>query len=315
MKTKLLKLLDESGFISGEKIADHLDISRTAVWKQINTLKKHGYKIESQKNKGYKLLSRPDIPTPEEIQNNLKTKIMGKKIHYFKEINSTNFFAKQLIGKKPPEGTIIISEIQTKGRGRKQRTWASPKGGLWFSTILYPKIPPERGMLITMTCSVAIAEAIKELTNLEPVIKWPNDLLLNGKKICGILTEFDAEIDKINYVIVGIGINVNNKISDDLKKVAISIKQAYGKQISLVNLIREIIQKIDEKYIDLKSEDFESIKKSWLNYSKIINRKISVHGEKDVLTGIVTDIDNSGCLILKTDEGFNKIISGDVTYL
>lgn len=314
MKNKLLSLLGND-FVSGERLAKNLGVSRTAVWKQISSLKKSGYKIESIKNKGYRLISRPDIPFSEEITVGLSTKIIGKEIHYFEKISSTNYFAKQLANKGAQEGTIVVADVQTKGRGRKGRTWSSPSGGLWFSVILYPHIPPERGMLVTMTASVAVAQAIEQITDLKPVIKWPNDLLINGKKVCGILTELDAELDRINYTVIGIGINVNNEIDEELRDIAISLKQAAGHEILRVKLLQSIIKYLDENYCKLSSGDFDLIKNLWLLRANIIDKKIQVQNEETLITGVVSDVDESGCLILDSDKGRVRIVTGEIKYL
>ena len=316
MREKILNLLKTDDHISGEKIAEILNVSRTAVWKQINSLKKDGYEIDSIKNKGYRLLSRPDIPFSEEISKNLCTEIIGNTIIYFPEISSTNLHAKKLIGKNAKEGTIIISDVQKQGRGRKDRSWSSPIGGLWFSTILYPNLTPQNGMIVTMVASVAITRGIEETLNITPVIKWPNDLLIDNKKVCGILTELDAEMDKINYMIVGIGLNVNNKIDKELKKIAISLKQKTGSEISRVELLQSILKHFDRTYCDLLSGKYENIRNLWLSYSNIIGKKIQVEqSDKVKITGKVVDIDESGCLILKKKDGNVKIFSGDVTFL
>lgn len=262
-----------------------------------------------------KLTPKSDILRPQEITKNLKTKIIGKKIYFFKKIPSTNLYAKQLVKDSIEEGTIIVADVQTHGRGRKNRYWHSPTGGLWFSVVLYPNIPADRGMLITMASCVSVAQAFKKITGINPEIKWPNDLLFNGKKTCGILTEIDADLDKINYIIVGIGINVNNDIDEELKKIAISLKQVTGVEISLINLLRSILQHLDLNYNKLILGDFNSIKKLWLSYSSIIGREIQVEDEKIVTRGEVIDIDDSGYIILKTDSGIDKIVSGDVKYL
>jgi BirA family biotin operon repressor/biotin-[acetyl-CoA-carboxylase] ligase len=315
MKLKVLELLSENTFVSGEIIAQKLNVSRTAIWKQIQVLRDLGYDIKSIKNKGYQLISKPDIPIEEEVTRNLKTKIIGKKIHYFKAINSTNLYAKKLLEKDVEEGTMIIADVQTQGRGRKKRTWSSPIGGLWFSVILYPNIPPQNAMLVTMAGSIAVAQGINEVTGLKPVIKWPNDLLLNNKKVCGIFTELDAEMDKINYIIMGIGINVNNPIDKELRDIGISLIQEVGKKLSRVNLLKTILKYLDELYHKLKLEDYNFIRDLWFSYSKIIGKKIRVTTEKSNFIGIVTNIDNSGCLVLETKNGPIKIVSGDIKYL
>jgi BirA family biotin operon repressor/biotin-[acetyl-CoA-carboxylase] ligase len=315
MKLKLLDLLSEDTYVSGEIIAQRLNVSRTAVWKQIKVLRDLGYNIDSVKNKGYRLISKPDIPIEEEVTRNLKTKIIGKKIQYFKTINSTNLYARKLLEKNIEEGTVVVADIQTHGRGRKKRTWSSPSGGLWFSVILYPNIPPQNAMLITMASSVAVAQGIQEVTGLKPVIKWPNDLLLNNKKVCGILTELDAEIDKLKYIVVGIGINVNNPIDIELKDIGISLFQEARKKLSRVNLLKVILKNLDELYHKLNSEDYNFIRELWFSYSKIIGKEIRVTTEKSNFTGIVTNIDDNGSLILETKDGFIKIVSGDIEYL
>jgi BirA family biotin operon repressor/biotin-[acetyl-CoA-carboxylase] ligase len=315
MRDKILKLLKENEFISGEFLANKLNVSRTAIWKQINSLKKKGYKIVSIKNKGYCLISRPDVPIPEEITKDLNTKIIGKNIHYCDEVTSTNFVAKKLIKKDVPEGTVIVADIQTRGRGRKNRTWSSPLGGLWISVILYPDIPLERAMLVTMTASIAVAQGIKDIVGIKTTIKWPNDVLIDGKKVCGILTELDAEIDKINYSIVGIGLNVNNEIVGDLKKKAISIKQKVEKKISRVTLLRSILSYFDIYYTKLTNGNTDDIRNIWFLYSNIIGRDIVVNNEKEKITGKVVEVDNNGCLILNTHKGNIRIVSGDLNYL
>jgi BirA family biotin operon repressor/biotin-[acetyl-CoA-carboxylase] ligase len=243
----------------------------------------------------------------------MKEKIIENNIIHFDKIDSTNSYAKQILNKNPPGGTIILSDIQTQGRGRKNRKWSSPKGGLWFSIILCPDIVPEKGMLVTMTVSIAIAQAIEELINICPTIKWPNDLLINGKKVCGILTEFDL-IENINYCIVGIGINVNNKVDPNLKDTAISLCQVYESKIDLEDFLQLILKKINENYKKLYLRKYYDLRELWLKYSKIVGKKIKVINKK-ILIGNVIDIDENGNLILSI-KGKNEIISnGDIYFL
>ena len=313
MKEKILQLLNENNYISGEKIGKKLGVTRTAVWKQIQNLEKAGYQIESIKNKGYRIIKRPDIPIETEVKQNLNTRIIGRKVYYYPEITSTNTIAKQKAMEKTTEGTIIIADKQTKGRGRKNRTWVSLWGGLWFSIILYPDLPPERGMAVTMTASVSLAQAIEETTGIKPVIKWPNDLLINNKKVCGILTELDAEIDKINYVIVGIGINVNNEIKDDLKSIATSLKEITGSSLHRVKLLRTILKYFDKNYLHIDNPSY--IRKQWLSYSKIIGKKMMITEGENKSIGVVQDVDESGCLIMNSDGKLKRIVSGDLSFL
>jgi len=315
MNDKIIVLLKTGEFVSGEIIAEKLGISRTAVWKQIKSLKDIGYEIESVKNKGYRLILRPDIPLPQEIKSGLETKIIGKDVVYFNKINSTNIYCKNLAKENAADGTVVVADIQEKGRGRKSRAWSSPEGGLWFSVLLKPDIPPQNAMILTMAASISLVEAIKETTGLKPVIKWPNDLLINGKKICGILTELDAEMDKINYAIIGIGINVNNPMDKDLESIASSLKNESNNEVSRVELLKNILAKFDKNYDYVKSSDYEKIRNLWFSYANIIGKKVKVKREKDVLVGTVSDVDETGRLIVKTDSGFEKIISGDVNFL
>ncbi len=315
MKKEILEILNDKEYISGEKIGKKLNVSRTSVWKQINNLKKMGYVIESVKNKGYKIKSRPDIPLELEIKRNLNTEVIGRKIKYFKTLPSTNTYAKKNIEKNLNDGTIIISKVQTKGRGRKNRFWSSNKGGLWFSIVLYPDISPDRGIFITMSASISIYKAIKEKTGIDSEIKWPNDILINKKKLCGILTEFDAETDKINYAIVGIGINFDNDIKDSLKNIATSIKRESKKKISRVDFLKSIIENFDFYYSYVKKGEYDKIRKEWLKYSKIIGKKIKVTQNKESLIGIVEKVDKNGFLILNTKKEKIRILSGDIEYI
>jgi len=315
MRIKILESLNEGNFVSGETLAKKLNVSRTAIWKQIKILQKFGYRIESVKNKGYRLISRPDVPIFEEITEGLNTKIIGKKIFYFKTIDSTNIYAKKLVKDGVEEGTIVVSDVQKSGRGRKNRFWFSPKGGLWFSVILYPNIPPQNSMLVTMASSVAVAQGIFETTGLTPIIKWPNDLLINKKKVCGILTELDAEMDKINYSVVGIGLNVNNEIDDNLKNVATSLTKETKVNISRVKLLRAIIKNFDENYSKLIARDYDSIRKDWFSYANIIGRIVRVSDERSIIEGLVTDVDENGCLIVNTSKDTIKVVNGDLMIL
>jgi len=246
---------------------------------------------------------------------NLNSKIIGKKVFHFNKIQSTNLYAKKLVNENIDEGTIVIADVQTKGRGRKNRSWVSPYGGLWFSVILYPDIIPKRGMAITMAASISVSQAIKDITGLKTKIKWPNDVLLNDKKVCGILTELNADIKKIKNAIVGIGINVNNKVDEELKEIATSLKQEFGSEVTSLRLLGLTLENFDNNYEKLKINDFEYIKKIWLSYSNIIGKKVKITEENTMIVGVVKDIDDNGYLILKTDNGIKNVLNGDIIYL
>jgi BirA family biotin operon repressor/biotin-[acetyl-CoA-carboxylase] ligase len=241
--------------------------------------------------------------------------LIGKNIYHFKTIDSTNIFAKKLVKQGEKEGAVVVSDVQSSGRGRKDRIWSSSEGGLWFSILLYPNISPQSGMLITMASSISVAQGIKEITGLNAEIKWPNDLLINGKKVCGILTELDAKKDTINYSVVGIGLNVNNPLEEELQEIATTLKNELNNQVSKPDLLKSILKKFDENYNKLISKDYDFIKNSWLSHSNIIGKKIQVQDDETVTIGKVIDIDDSGCLILDTENGNVRIVSGDLKYL
>lgn len=249
------------------------------------------------------------------FDQNLKTKIIGRKVIHFKSIDSTNSYAKKLVNKNIQDGTIVVSDVQTGGRGRKKRSWYSPNGGLWFSVIIYPKIVLNQAMIITMQASVSIAEAIKNMTSISTEIKWPNDIISNGKKICGILTELEAKNDCVKYSVIGIGINVNNQINDELKDIAISIKDIIGSDISITELLKEILCNLDYFYKEINEKNFEDIYKKWLQYSKIIGKNIEFSDDGKKNYGKVIKIDKNGSLIIKTKQGTICLSSGDVKYL
>ena len=315
MRDKILHLLKDDEFVSGANIAKNLGISRTAVWKQIKSLQRLGYKIESVKNKGYKLLYRPDVPIPEEIHGGLNTQIIGRKIVYFKTLSSTNLYARKLVDSRVDEGTIVVADVQHHGRGRKGRLWFSLAEGLWFSVILYPKIPPQQSMILTMAASISVARAIKEVTGLDSVIKWPNDVLINGKKVCGVLTEIDAEMDRIKHSIVGIGVNVNNKLSEGLYGKATTLMEELGFSVSKVELLRCILKHFDENYMILLKDDFNFIRDKWVSMSNIVGKKVVIREDTKTTQGIVSEVDIDGCLILQTDDDIQRIYTGDIEYL
>lgn len=314
-KAKLLKLLENNDFISFEKISKNLNVSRSIILKKIKLLKKLGYEIVFIKNKGYHLICKPDLIIPKEITADLNTDIIGKNIFYFRSISSTNTYAKNIAEKNFKEGTVVIAEIQTHGRGRKNRVWFSPSGGLWFSIILRPKVQPQKSIFVTMIASISVAQAIEKITGIKPVIKWPNDILINRKKVCGILTEFDTKKDIINYSIVGIGINVNNKLNKKINQIATSLSIEVGVDISRIKFLKLILKYFDKNYKKLNMNKFKIIKKLWFSYANIIGKAVKITDNGNVLSGIITDIDEYGFIILKINDNIYKMCSGDITFL
>ncbi|MBU1291752.1 biotin--[acetyl-CoA-carboxylase] ligase [bacterium] len=319
MTGNILKYLREKEYISGEVLAQKLGISRVAVWKQIQRLKDMGYEIIADQNLGYCLISRPDLLIPQEIQRGLSTNYIGKEIFYFPELKSTNIMAKEKALHRAggiDEGTLIIAERQSAGKGRLGREWFSPVGGVWLSIILYPKLSPSYISRITLMTAVAVVKAIKICTQIESQIKWPNDILINEKKVCGILTEMSAELDIINWVVVGIGINVNidhRDFPEDIQENTISLKEILGKEVLRVKLVQTFLQGFEKYYESLKRREFSSILKEWKLYSHTLGKKIKVDMGERIITGEAMDINESGTLILKKEDGeLVEIISGTI---
>ena len=319
MTGDILKFLREKEYVSGKVLAQKLGISRVAIWKQIQKLKDIGYKIRSDQNLGYCLVSRPDLLIPQEIQRGLSTNYIGKEIYYFPELKSTNIMAKEKALHRVEgidEGTLIITERQSAGKGRLGREWFSPVGGIWLSIILYPQLSPSYISRITLMTAVAVVKAIKICTQIESQIKWPNDILINEKKVCGILTEMSAELDIINWVVVGIGINVNidhQDFPEDIQKNTISLKEILGKKVLRVKLVQTFLQEFEKYYESLKRREFSSILKEWKLYSHTLGKKIRVDMGERIITGEATDINEEGALILKKGDGkLVEIISGTI---
>jgi BirA family biotin operon repressor/biotin-[acetyl-CoA-carboxylase] ligase len=319
MTSNILKFLREKEYISGEALAQRLGISRVAVWKQIQKLKDMGYEIIADQSLGYCLITRPDLLIPQEVERRLFTKYTGKEIYYFPELKSTNMMAKEKTlhrAKGISEGTLIIAERQSAGKGRLGREWFSPAGGIWLSIILYPQLPPSYIPRITLMTAIAVVKAIKICTQIESKIKWPNDILINEKKVCGILTEMSAELDIINWVVVGIGINVNinhREFPEDIQENTISLKEVSGKEVLRVRIVQIFLQEFERYYESLKRREFSSILKEWKLYSHTLGRKIRVDMGERIVTGEAVNINEEGALILKKEDGeLIKIISGTV---
>lgn len=302
MRKGILRALYQAkGYISGELISKRLGISRVAVWKHIQTLKREGYIIDASP-KGYKLISSPDLLLPDEFIG------LRQKVYYLKEVSSTMDVAKKLA--KRGEEAIVIAETQTSGRGRLGRRWYSQRGGIYFSIILRPRIGPAHAQIINLMAAVSVARAIRSLFNLEAKLKWPNDVLIRGKKVCGILAEMEAEMDVIKFVNLGIGINANNPISL-YEEGATSIKEELGRDISRKELLMCVLNEIEKRRSLLGKE----IISEWKALSSTINKKVRIIMQDEVVEGEATDIDTDGALILRTDKGIRRIIAGDCIHL
>jgi BirA family biotin operon repressor/biotin-[acetyl-CoA-carboxylase] ligase len=316
MQEKILEFLKrKDGYVSGDTISQRLGISRQALWKHIQELKGLGYDIVAVPHLGYKLESRPDRLFDFEITHGLNTKIFGKKILYFDSLSSTMDMAMQMGMKGLPEGTLVLAESQTKGRGRLGRSWFSPKHkGIYLSLILRPKILPAQASMLTLLSAVSICEAIKEIARLDAQIKWPNDILINHKKLGGILTELNAETDEINFVIIGIGLNVNND-KKTLISGATSLKEQKKENINRLTLLQEVLRKIEGNYLLLKNKGASPIIEKWREHNISLGKRVRVFSHKEHIEGEAIDIDSDGGLLIRKDVGIiQKVMAGDVMH-
>ena len=309
----------DSEYLSGEDLSDVLKISRVAVWKHIKKIQSLGYKIESKQKLGYILISETEKLLPWEITKDLKTKTVGKRVYYFEEIDSTQNFAEQIALDEKENGTIVIAEKQTAGKGRLNRKWKSPKGGIWFSLIVHPKFDVSTSTLVPIAGAVALAKAIKNTLNIDVSVKWPNDITLNGKKVAGMLVDASFQANNIDYLILGIGINFDidaKKIEKRLSKSA----NFYGvnslrKKDDITPpkiLLREFLVQFEKILIHLNKGEKAKIVKEWTKKADKIGKKISINTSDGKISGVAQGIDNDGALKLKTSKGIKKIFVGDV---
>ncbi len=317
MKSKIIQFLKESeGYISGEEISRRLQISRAAIWKHIQELRGTGYVISAVKPLGYHLDSSPDKLFPEEIGYGLKTTFIGKKIYYYDLINSTMDVAFRLGLDDEPEGSVVCAEGQTKGKGRLGRVWNSPKSkGIYMSVILRPNFSLTDTVKLTLLSAVAVCEAIRNVTAIPVSIKWPNDVLLGNKKIAGILTELNAETERVRFIVIGIGINVNTSVSV-LPENATSLKKEFGKKISRVVLVQEVLRCLEKWYENMQLNGFLPMIEQWKEFSCTLGRRVRVTNFGGDIEGVAVDIDEYGGLVVRSEQGdLVKRMSGDVVLL
>ena len=321
MRKTIVEMLKSAGenFISGETIAGELGITRTAVWKHVQKLRESGYRILSRERRGYKLEDAPDLLLPSEIQIGLDTQIIGKEMHYFPSVASTNHTAKALAYHGAADGTIVVAEEQTGGKGRLDRMFYSPRGkGIWFSIILRPKFLPHDAPKCTLMAAVAVAEAMKRF-KLRAEIKWPNDILHDGRKLTGILTEITAEMGRITYIVIGIGINVNMSRDDfpaELRDVAASLAEMNGDELSRVEMLRAVLEEFDELYREVNASGFDEVIRRWKKYNVTLGKEvrvISAGDDGETFTGKAVDLSADGALIVETAQGRRTIYAGDVS--
>lgn len=317
MKHKIIdRLHEEDGFISGEKLSEEFGLSRTAIWKHVNALREDGYEIESVTRRGYRLISSPDIINYDEVKGELTASLIGKKLIHFQSVGSTNDKAKEL-AVKAEEGTVIVAEEQTSGKGRLGRSWSSPgRKGIYASIILKPDMEPFNAAKLTLLGAAAVALALEDC-GIESQIKWPNDIIINGKKAAGILTEMSSELGIVNYIILGIGINVNQSVEElppELVDRATSLMIAAGKAIQRKHLLAQVLNRLDELYAQFKEKgDIDQALDICRERSAVIGKDIIVVQGRKQRPGHAVSINHDGELMVRFDEGLEQVISGEVS--
>lgn len=318
MKEEILRLLRSAdGYISGQELCNRFGVSRTAVWKAINQLKEAGYEIEAQQNKGYRLMAAPDLMTEAEIKSLMHTDWVAKEVLYFDTIDSTNTKAQELAEKGYQSGTLVVADKQESGKGRRGRSWVSPSGtGIFMTLMIKPDINPNNASMLTLVAALAVAKAITSVTGEEAMIKWPNDIVVNGKKVCGILTEMNAQFDYINHIVVGIGINVHNEsFPEEISQMASSLTiEAGGKRFHRAQIIAETMSYFEQYYDTfLKTQDLSALVREYDELLVNRNKSVRVLDPKEPFDGKAMGITPKGELIVDTWESRKLVSSGEVS--
>ncbi len=321
LDARILKALREAGdgSVSGAELSQQLGVSRAAVWARIEELRSLGYEIEASPHLGYRFLNAPDLLHADDLLSRLgETRVIGRDIRVFESTTSTNDVIEKLAHDGVKEGVVVFAESQTRGRGRLGRQWMSPAGkGLWFSVLLRPNLSPQATTQLTVASATALRRALTAQTGLRPDIKWPNDILLNGKKVCGILTELSAEVDRVKYVILGIGVDVNLNTADfpaDLRDVATSLKAELGKALSRADLAVEILRQLDADYAKVIDGGFAAIADEWEEHCSTIGRQVTIRAGERQIRGRAESLGEDGALLVRTEHGhLERVVGGDVT--
>ncbi|WP_160685291.1 biotin--[acetyl-CoA-carboxylase] ligase [Clostridium sp. C2-6-12] len=319
MEDKILtELKNADDYISGEALSSILNVSRAAIWKHIKNLKAKGHIIEGVSNKGYKLISSPDLIDKNELSSLLKTSIIGRNIIYFDDIDSTNIKGKELAQNGIEDGSLIISEKQTLGTGRFNRKWVSPKGGLWFSLVLRPNLPPTEAPKITQIAAASVYKTLREF-NIETTIKWPNDIHINDKKLCGILAEMKCDMDQVHHLILGIGINVNideTDFDENIKTIATSLKIQFNKQFNRNEILSKFLSHFETLYNSFLTDlDLSETISICRKHSNLFGKKAKLitYNKEEIVTCI--SLSDAGDLIVKDSFGNEKaVLTGEISF-
>ncbi len=319
---KILKILKETKqqYVSGEDLSNLLGISRTAVWKRIDALKKEGFDIEASTKLGYSLGKREDPYGRLTVQSGIKGSMIGENLKFRAEIDSTNTELKKMAANGALEGTVVLAEAQSSGRGRRGKNWMSkPDMGIWMSILLRPLIHPSQVQTITLAASVAVVRALEKHSVSGLGIKWPNDILINGKKVCGILTELSAEADRVEWVVLGIGLNVNHlekDFPDDLKSSATSLRLSCGEErcINRSQIASDIINELEDVYLSFMNKGSTWVVEEWKKHNITLGKRVNLLTINEKIQVDVIDITNDGQLLVKYDDGTtDKILSGEIS--
>ena len=318
MKEEILKMLRETdGYISGQELCNKFGVSRTAIWKVMKQLKEAGYNIEAQQNKGYHIVSAPDVMDAAELKSIWKPKWVGCEILYFDSIDSTNTKAQELAEKGYPSGTLVVADKQIAGKGRRGRNWESPSGcGIFMTLMLKPDINPNNASMLTLVSALAVAKALADITGKDAKIKWPNDIVIDGRKVCGILTEMSAQFDYINNIVIGIGINVNNSsFPEEISATASSLRLlSGGKKYRRAEIIEKIMEYFEKYYsIFLETEDLSALVNEYDAMLVNMKRQVKVLDPKEPFEGTAMGITKTGELIVDTWESRKLVSSGEVS--
>jgi len=318
---KIVTLLKshQSEFLSGEKLSKSLSLSRAAVWKNIKKLQSLGYKIESRPKSGYRLQQSTDLLVPWEVSDGLQTDIIGRKIYYFGTIDSTQNFAIELAKRPHENGSLVIADRQTQGRGRLNRKWVSPKGGIWMSILLRPNFEPSYTSLFPMATSLALAVSIEKTLKIKTELKWPNDVTIKGNKVAGILIDASVESNKIDYLIIGIGINFKinpGTISKSIKQKKYGIATLISKDQGTrpAELVQQFLLELEKTYNNILTGNVGTIRKEWIKRSSTIGKNVTITTTTGTLKGKATGIDKTGALILSRNGIVQHVLAGDMVY-
>ncbi len=316
----ILAFLAEGGdeYTSGEALSDKLGLSRTAVWKHVESLRQKGYRIEAVSTRGYRLVEIPDHLTELELSPLLSTSDIGRTVHFFEEVGSTNEEAFRLANEGAAHGEVVICERQTRGKGRRGRTWVSPANlNLYCSVILRPDLPPVRTPELTLVAAVALANTLKD-SGASAAIKWPNDVQVDGRKIAGILTELSADVERVQFAVLGIGVNLNAQTADfpaEVAQTATSLALTRGEKVPRALFAAALFTRLEQWLERHADEGFGPIRQAWKELSSTLGQEVLVKTDKLELRGVAEDIDEAGALMVRVGDRLERVLAGDVEQL